>query len=362
MKLLVFGYGGESTLAVSNILLNLSKEMVRIDDLEIILFGYGRKKQSESISDQLRIVSIKDPFRKGSLSKYRFVRKIDAILKKDCLCLSWKEIYKRALSIFKDESFDCVIGASGYFMYMEAAYQFAKKTNTKFGALYFDPFVNNVGSTNANKRKTIESKWYEYASFVLYESHSRKLELSDYKKIVHSYSIPIFEHACSINKNGPIIYGGTFYKNLRNPEVLQNFINKDICKNEKFEIYSNVKKFAFKNNNATAKGYISSDDFYKACSESKALIVIGNHNAESIVPSKVLEAISFKKPIIGINAGGAFRILEKYKFFFDANDPQIINKINSITQEEVDAFNISSSYPDRNPTILAKLILNLIKN
>lgn len=362
MKLLIFGYGGESTLAVSNILLNLSNELIKEDNLEIVLFGYGDKNKSEQISNKVKIITIKDPFKKGSVSKYRLVRKVDTILKIDYACLSWKKICKKALSIFKGESFDCVIGASGYFMYMEAAYQFAKKTNTKFGALYFDPFTNNVGLVNSKKRKDIEARWYEYASFILYESQNRKFELDDNKKIVYNFSIPVFEQKCLINPNGSIVYGGTFYKNLRSPEALQKFIDKDICKNERFEIYSNVQDFAFKNNNVSVRQPVASEAFKKICADSKALIIIGNQNAESVIPSKVLEAISFKKPIIGINSGDALSILEKYKFFFDSNDPLIFDKINAITQKEVDAFSISSTYPDRSPTILVKLILNLIKN
>lgn len=362
MKLLIFGYGGESTLAVSNILLNLSNEIIKEDNIEITLFGYGDKNKSEQILNKVKIISIKDPFKKGSVSKYRLIRKADTIFKKDYACLSWKKIYKKALSVFKDESFDCVIGASGYFMYMEAAYQFAKKTNTKFGALYFDPFANNVGLVNSKKRKAIEAKWYEYASFILYESQNRKLDLDDKKKIVHNFSIPIFEQNSSINPKGPIVYGGTFYKNLRSPEALQKFIDKDICRNERFEIYSNIKNLAFKNDNVSVRQPVAPEVFKKICTDSKALIIIGNQNAESVIPSKVLEAISFKKPIIGINSGDILRILEKYKFFFDSNDPLIFKKINAITQKEVDAFSISSTYQERNPTILVKLILNLIKN
>ena len=362
MKLLIFGYGGESTLAVSNILLNLSNELIKEDNLEIVLFGYGTKSEQQEVSKQLKIISIKDPFAKCSISKYRFIRKINTIFKKDYACLSWKKLYKKSLSIFKNDHFDCVIGASGYFMYMEAAYRFAKKTNTMFGALYFDPFTNNVGLVNSKKREKIEQRWYDYASFILYESQNRKLEIEDKKKIIHFYSIPIFEHNSVVNKDGPIVYGGTFYKTLRSPELLENFLNKDICKDEKFEIYTNSIDFSITNKNVSVKAPVSGESFQKICLDSKALIIIGNQNAESIIPSKVLEAISFKKPIIGICPGSAISILEKYKFFFDSNDPSIFGKINAITQRDVDAFSIYSTYPERNPSILVKLILNLIKN
>ena len=79
MKLLIFGYGGESTLAVSNILLNLSNELIKEDNLEIVLFGYGTKSEQQEVSKQLKIISIKDPFAKCSISKYRFIRKINTI-------------------------------------------------------------------------------------------------------------------------------------------------------------------------------------------------------------------------------------------------------------------------------------------
>lgn len=362
MKLLVFGYGGESTLAVSNILSNLSKEIIKEQDVEIVLFGYGDKKDNKKISEKLNVISIKDPFRKGSLSRYRFIRKTHAIFKKDSLCLSWKKLYKKSLSIFKNDHFDCIIGASGYFMYMEAAYRFARKTNSKFGSLYFDPFTNNVGLVNSKKRKKIEQRWYDYASFILYESQNRKLEIEDKKKIIHFYSIPIFEHNSVVNKDGPIVYGGTFYKTLRSPELLIDFLDKDICKDEKFEIYTNSKYFSITNKNVSVKAPVSGESFQKICLDSKALIIIGNQNAESVIPSKVLEAISFKKPIIGICPGSALSILEKYKFFFDSNDPSVFGKINTIIQKDANAFSIYSTYPERNPSILVKLILNLIKN
>lgn len=362
MKILIFGYGGESTVAVSTILLNLSQELVKKDDAEITFFGYGKEKESKHLQDRIDIVSVKDPFLSHNFSFFRILRKLTKIFKIDRPCLSWKNLYRKSLKIFRNTNFDYVIGASGYFMYMEAAYRFSTKRHIKFGEIYFDPFSNNIGNINKAKRLRIENKWYQRADFVLYESSSRPIEIEDTELKIHKYSIPIFENASELVKDGSVIYGGQFYEPYRSSKTLERFINEDYSKNERFEVYTNSKNFDVKNGNAVFRNLLPSADYVNVSKSAKAIIVIGNKNQKDVVPSKLFEAISYKKPIIGIDLELQANIIGKYPLFYSADDPDVFKKINSLKQADIDKIDIYSAYPERDPDLLVNLFLSLIRH
>ncbi len=353
MKVLIFGYGNKTTAAVSNILLNLSKLIVEKDNIEIVLFGYGELNETRRIHDKVSIVSIKDPFSKGNFTCYRLKRKINHIFHRDDLCLSWKHLNKEALKMFPDK-FDFVIGASGPFCYMNAAYKYSKKTNSKFGMIYFDPFTNNVSAINKKKRSELEKKWYSGASFIFEEKNAKKIPFEDSKRISLAYDIPIFEKSVNGFENGPIIYGGTFYESFRNEQLLLDFVKKGNCKGETFKVFSNKKEVFDSLDNVYSFGMVDAEDFDEECSNAKAIIVIGNAKDSKTYPSKLIGAISYRKPIIGINIDND---LIKYPYFYSSDDTKLFEKINALKKLDLEKLDLFKVYPNRNPMVMVNNLL-----
>ena len=114
--------------------------------------------------------------------------------------------------------------------------------------------------------------------------------------------------------------------------------------------------------NATVNEYTSSEEFEHACLKSKAIIVIGNKDMTATIPSKMLEAIGLKKPIIGLNFSNALYYINKYPFYFDAdNNSDVLLRIEQIDCRDMNLFNIYRTFPERNPKQFVKLLVDSIK-
>ena len=250
--------------------------------------------------------------------------------------------------------FDFVIGASGPFFYMNAAYKYSKKTNSKFGMIYFDPFTNNVSAINKKKRSELEKKWYSYASFIFEERNANKIPFEDSKRISLAYDIPIFEKSINGFENRPIIYGGTFYESFRNEQLLLDFVKKGNCKGQVFKVFSNKKQVFDSLDNVYSFGMVDTEDFDEECSNAKAIIVIGNGKDSKTYPSKLIDAVSYKKPIIGINIDNG---LIKYPFFYSSDDTKLFEKINSLKKSDLEMLDLYKIYPNRNPMVMVNSLI-----
>jgi hypothetical protein len=132
-----------------------------------------------------------------------------------------------------------------------------------------------------------------------------------------------------------------------------------MCKNEKFAIYSNSKNEFTGLDNIESYDLITSEKFDEECKNAKALIVIGNKNVNAI-PSKVIEALSYKKPIIGINMQESNAFLSKYPFYFDSKDDKLFKKISLLKESDFNKYDVYSSFPELNPDIFVNLLLGRI--
>lgn len=359
MKVLIFGYGNKTTAAASNILLNLSCLVTERENIEIVLFGYDEKRNIKKVNDKITISSIKYPFGKCSFNRFRLLRKLNKVFRNDDLCLSWQYLYKNALKIFKDEKFDYVIGASGPFCYMNAAFEYSKKINSKFGMIYFDPFTNSISlHVNKDKRIELEKQWYKHASFIFEERNSNKLPFEDEKKISLIYDIPMFVKPFNEFENGAVIYGGNFYNDFRSTQLLLDFLSKEYCKNETFKVFSNRKE-SFENvHNVESLDLKDVNIFEKECSNAKAIIVIGNGKDSKTYPSKLIDAISYRKPIIGININADFI---RYPFFYSGDDEKLFDKINALKKHDLESLDLYKIFPDRDPSVFVNNVLESLR-
>ena len=358
MKILVFGFGGQSTAAVSYILKNSFKLISNEPDFDITFFGCSNNNVDHQDSN-IKYIFIKDKFNSKSFNFYRFNRKLRYITKKDTLCLGWKYVFKKAKKLFKNEHFDYVVGASGSFMYMEAAYNFATQKRCNFVSIYFDSFTNKTGIVDKIKRLTYEKKWYECASNVLISYDDAALPFADTRRIVKEFCVPIFKKDHVMSKNGEYVYGGIFYDAFRPQNILDSFIDR-VGPNERFSIYStNYKKEKSKTKeNVSVHNMVDADSFGEICKNSKAIIVLGNGENTISSPSKIMSALSFHKPIIGLNFKDIPIALKNYPLYFDGDDPEVALKINNLYSNNRNfSFDLYNLYKDRDPQLFKDILL-----
>ena len=360
MNILIVGFGGKLNLAINSILTNLIElSLKKEDEINFYLFGYSENNEKEHINERVIANTIKDPFLCSKFNRFRIKRKLCKILKIDSGLISWEYLFKKLNRTYADKHFDLVISASGKFCYTQAAYIYAKKNNFNFAIIYFDPFTNGINAINKRKRLEIEKRWYKKAKFIFYDADGAYLPFEDVDTKARPFFIPIFEKETRFNLSGPIIYGGSFYPGFRDVSLLTNFLNKINDSEDEFVIYSNLP--SKKDMNVEFKAPISYAEFEKECKRCKAYIVIGNGENSKTIPSKILEGISYKKPIIGINISKSIDQLNKYPLYFDGDSNDVIQRINNLSKDDVLSLDIYSIFPERDPSILVNNFLNLIK-
>ncbi len=354
MRILVVGI--EEYGAVSKI---LSKTLSMIDDNSFEFICFGRGKKNKTVLNNMTFIT-KNPH---SFST-KVVRKIYKIFNKDYYLLSWRNYYRQIKRICKKFDPDVIVAASGFFFYMKAAYEFAKRNNKRLILMFFDPFKNN--SLIKNKTKAIDeaSKWCSYADSVLYDCDGDIPISSINENKFIPFFIPIFESKNSKMLNNSIVYGGMFYSEFREPDALINLIN-NTNDNVIFDIYTEryyaniIKEKTF--NKAKTHPLLGEHEFDMICDNCLAIVAIGNGKLSNTIPSKLLEAIGHKKPILGMNFCSKPKYLEKYPFFYDCNKTNCIKEIMSINNNLLKSYDIFYNFPERDPSLLTNLLVKIFK-
>lgn len=359
MRYLVFGFGSKSGMAVHNILIDFFSYFSESTGNEVVGFGYEENNGTVLINDNFSYVHVKDPFFASRFNRYRITRKFNKVFRKDSSILSWNYAYKKATKKLKNKTFDYVVAAAGNFFYTQAAYKFAKKTNCKLILMYFDPYTNGLGTLNKQYRLKIEKEWYKYSSKILVDKDGSNIPFDDKENKVKEFLIPIFDKYQKEVCDDKIIYGGTLYDGFRGKELLESFINLPISENEKFDLFVGSKTNIKHGQNVTIHDYVPNADYLIYCRKSKAIIVIGNGINSNHIPSKILTAISIKKPVIGLNINPRIDQLRRYPFYFDGDNKYVFNLINDVAIEKYDEFDIYESFPDRHPDVLCNQLLSV---
>lgn len=359
MKKILF-VGIEKSGAVSKILSNIID--IGFDDFEVSSFGFYDKTE-HLLSNNKNKYFYKIPFFPFQfLIKVR--RRIYKKIHKDYYLLSWKIAFKQLKKIYKKINPDVIVAASGHFCYMKAAYELAKRVNCKLVLMFFDPYQNN--SLIINRKKAIKeaSRWCDYADCIFYDLDGEiPIQNVDKGKLIPFY-IPIFTSRDDYESNNSIVYGGMFYSNFRSPDSLIAMINE--CKelNVSFDIYTEdyyAKEISKKTNNfAHTHKLLPEDGFHIICDKCFAIVAIGNGKMNHTIPSKLLEAIGHKKPIIGINFIDLPPYLTKYPYFYIYHGPETILKICSLDGKLLKEYDIFYNYPERNPAILISKLIKVI--
>ena len=341
-KILIVGASFGAQDAVSGIMTDLAAYAP--ENTELYFCGFNKEKPVNEHNIYLPIPNFKSELKR----KICTALQIDTCVQNSGIILSYLQKYEHL-------KFDLVIALGGVFGFIEAAYKFARKNNIPLKIVYFDPFSNNLFAKNPQKRRALEKRWLNYADNLYFNADNTCPDyLKTYPKVKPFY-IPLFlrpVHPCI--PNNTLIYGGTFYRRIRKPELLYNFANSVANKGFKIQCYSTLKKYP-ENTEIEFYPIISRADFEKRCRLAQALIYIGNSAGGDSQSSKYLEYIALHKPVIGVNVE-ADNEVRKYKYYLDEKDPQLPQKLNAIKQTDLAAYNPFDDFPHRAPQTLADML------
>ena len=307
--------------------------------------GYSEKDYKKRIEENIECIGVKDPFKK---IKYRFLRRVFLLLNRDNYALTHEYILRKIVKNCGDKKFDLIASCSGRFCHTCAAYKYAKTNKIPLRIIYFDSFVDNPYTRNRTLREKIENCWFSYANKVFVNVEAENYKWKGINKIEY-FKIPINEQNCLYERGHNYIYGGLFYKGIREPAGIIELAEKlDNCP-DKIVCFSNCVE-QLQHRNISSFGLISHNSFLEECKKAKALIYIGNTGTKA-KSSKYLEYISLHKPIIGINVSDDDEV-RKYPFFFDADMKDLIEQIDSIKEDSLNVYRPINDYSDRDPSLI----------
>lgn len=324
--------------------------------------AYDSENKAEE-HNGITYLSIKDPFSGYRRFLIRMGRKIRSLLHMDYSLCSWRYLFRKARSVVRKNNIDVVVGVSGSSFYMKAAFEVARKTHKKLVLLYFDPYTRNVFSRNPKKRLKEEKKWLKLASSVLYDQDGREppVKCSGPNE---PFLIPIFCNALG-NKtpiSNTVVYGGTFYPGIRDSKILVDYMNAHASDGVKFEIYTNSPEINRKEGLVEVFPLMPSALFTKECEKALAVIAIGNGNNHKLIPSKLLEIIGLRKPIIGLNFPEDTSYFRRYPYYFEGRDSSALYKIKQLSLKDLDHYDPLRDFPERDPRIFAAKLMKCVSS
>lgn len=315
-----------------------------------IFCGFAKCDKKRKIKDNVVSYSFMNPL-DSFHPLIRMRRKLLRFFKKDDSFLTKKYLIKKCKALFDFGQIKEIIAVSGNFAFMHAAFQLAKENNIVLKLIYFDAFSNSPFIANNASRINCEKEWCNYAKSIYRDSSSDIQIRCDDPSKIQGFKIPLAIIQNDISEGLNIIYGGLFYKTFRKPDKIIELASKYPL--QSFLVYSNISSATAKYKNLKFMPLLSRREYEKVLKTAKAVIVIGNGSHYSFLPSKFLEAMAYKKTIIGIDID--CDELKKYPFYFDYKDPYLIEKIESIKTVDKKEYNVLKHYPERNPLYFAKI-------
>ncbi len=267
-----------------------------------------------------------------------------------------------------------------------------KKTHSKVKLVpyLFDPFTESLSLHRLQLNKIIkrknhlnlEKEMLKYADKVIVMKHlySFFTKNFDYDDKIIPAEHPLLSNQCNGNNyDGALrfVYTGIFHSKVRHPKLflqLMDYALKEMSAELNIYAYGNcdniIRQFSESNAKIIFHGKVSSQKAEEALIDDNILVSIGNKD-NTQVPSKVIEYISYGKPIIHFYTNKDDRvidILKKYKLslLIDLNEDISHNteKIIEFTKNVTAlTFNdIKDDFYDALPSYTAKIIRSIYEN
>lgn len=224
-----------------------------------------------------------------------------------------------------------------------------RKLADRWYPIFLDAYVHNKALSNQkiNYRKKLISRILKRANHIFMvdgikgenlkqgynpEYHNKTTEI--FIPMIKEMNLPNIEKT---TKTTTLIYAGMFYRDLRNPEKMLEILSK-LSENEEINIFGQCcediieeKMPLFKNCKLNFNGLIPHKECLEEISKADILINLGN-SITNQMPSKILEYISFGKPIVNFyftEEDMCLPILKKYPLSININ-------VNNYTEEDIE--------------------------
>jgi len=256
-----------------------------------------------------------------------------------------------------------------------------------WGDLYSSrEFILNIFST-IEKQKKIEEMLIKDSNCAIMTEEVYEILYLRYKDILKTSLIKIpytldsgillRQNNSQIDKSEQIsfIFMGSLYRRLRNPEYMLKVFTFDPSSNFILHLYSQgdcddiVKKYVkLSNGHIIDHGIVSFDELDYALQKANVLINIEN-SAKTSRPSKLLQLMSYRKPIVDFCYPGDHSLLLKQyplatEIEIGSNLEESFKKLSSATQQlnkEVDIQSMMKNYGTYTEEYASSLLINALR-
>lgn len=305
-----------------------------------------------------------------------------------------KQLYSKANELMEENEYDNVICVINPVEAVEAGYRL-KKSHPKAKLLIYDvdtvsncdygPIKRRLMFIYGRKVLAWERKVYSAASLIIHlENHKDHFTQECYQQFSGKtlfQGIPLLtipernEIKCAEKNTIRIIYSGSFYSQLREPDYLIRIINALKGEKYQFEIYTDDQYRSYimertSTVNCKVCGYIEQSQLDSVILSSDFVISVGNTKTD-LFPSKIVYYISMLKPIIHIYQCEDDPVIDCLKIYpdtllipsitdsLDDNVQKIREYLNKKHQKIIDV-DILSKYSKYDPKISANMIIDFL--
>lgn len=353
-------------------------------------------KYNGIVKDGVHYITCRNFFEEKYLKIFRgkcitvFHKLVDYIYCKVSPCLNMimyskyeKILRKMSLNIVDKHNVKILFSSNNPYQAHKAAYYISRKRSIIWNQFWLDPLFQKPVSSRLNIidrcKIHLEKKLFNKASkiLVLPEAHRYDPIINKYGDRVHEVEIPYITNRAISNSSSDIIFAGSFVKRLREPEPIFPILKEALHRlDEEIRFVFYVKDRSLYEAVETSSlgrirfyDYIPREELELLQSKATALMSIGNLNSCQM-PSKVVEYISYRKPILFFyvdSNDSSFRYFKEYPnvCYVNINDDVSLNveklvkfmkaPLQQVTYEallEVELFRRST------PEFMANIILN----
>jgi hypothetical protein len=407
--------------------INLSQEFVKnkhsVDVLSFKNFGDPKYEKISGVnvfrsSDLLS--TLKKKFKKNNYSKkksnkkYRFynlkfiknhvLKLFNSILNNliwpDFAFMWYFTSNKKAIQLLNKNQYNLIITVSHPFTSHLVGLKIKKKyPNVFWIADSGDPFsFGSLSSSNnfniySSLNKIFENKVFLKANYLTVTTELTKDRYVDlFKNFSDKIKVipPLYDKASANNSNDLISlndnkiilsFFGALYKNIRNPKPLLNLLNLIVANNkllsDKIELHfygeqndciDIIEEYPLIKKNVFIHGLIKKEDAYYKMKSSDILINIGNKTTYQL-PSKIIDYVSVKKPILNIcsiNNDSVKNYLRLFPFVFNYLPGEeikpLINFIRSSKKIKINNNDVNYFLKNHYPEVISKKYLSLVNS